>query len=138
MSGAETRWTLRREESHFRPPRNAGFSFGEAVPFWFSWHYRAGRRGGRHGGYFQQSGAPGGIVARGSGVLGDDGRLALKQKLVADDTSGRICTVTSAADPRGCSLTLDKPGAAPGSDPTVGDADAGPDDPGQPRQARRG
>ena len=90
MAGAEARWTLRREESHFSPPHNEGFAFGEAVPFWFRWSYGHGRRGGRHGGYFQQNKAAGGIVARGSGSLDEEGRLKVKQKLERDDKGGRV------------------------------------------------
>ena len=90
MGGAELRWTLRRGESHFHPPKNDGFTFGEAVPFWFRWSYGSGRRGGRYGGYYQQAGLAGGIVARGNGVLGEDGRLEVEQKLEREEKSGRV------------------------------------------------
>jgi uncharacterized protein YfaS (alpha-2-macroglobulin family) len=89
MSGAELRWTLRRQETSFRPPRNDGFSFGEALPFWFRWRYGYGRRGGRHGGYYVQSGPSGGIIARGTTTLGEDGRLTVKQKLERDTNLGK-------------------------------------------------
>ncbi len=78
MAGAETSWTLRRAAASFRPPNNDGFTFGERLPWWFSWRHRRGWRGGRHGGYLEQLGRGAGrIVKRGKGALDQTGRLAV-------------------------------------------------------------
>ena len=82
MSGAEASWTLRRSGANFRPPNNDGFTFGERLPWWFSWRYRRGMRGGRHGGFMQLMGSAGGIVKRGKGALDKTGRLALTLPLL--------------------------------------------------------
>ncbi|MCC6751566.1 MAG: hypothetical protein IT371_28195 [Deltaproteobacteria bacterium] len=89
MAGAEVKWTLRRSDTSFVPPNNDGFSFGEAVPWWFRWSYRFGRRGGRHGGYLEDSGGEGKIVERGEGLLDAGGRLPVAVRLERDKEDRR-------------------------------------------------
>jgi hypothetical protein len=89
MAGAEVRYTVRREEASFRPPRNDDFSFGEAVPTWWRFRWDYGRRGGRYGGYAYGSGAAGSIVKEGSGRLDPAGRIALEHVLRPDDKDRR-------------------------------------------------
>jgi len=82
MSGGDARWTLRRAGASFRPPKNDGFTFGEQLPWYLSWGYRRGMRGGRHGGYMTHLGSAGAIVKRGKGVLDKTGRLSLTLPLM--------------------------------------------------------
>ncbi len=89
MAGAEVRYTVRREEASFRPPRNDDFGFGEAVPHWWRFSYGYGRRGGRYGGYAYGSGAAGSIVKEGSGRLDAAGRIAFEHRLKPDETDRR-------------------------------------------------
>ena len=89
MSGADVNWTMRRAEASFTPPGNDGFRFGDAVPFWFRWRHSHGRRGGRHGGYYQSRGASGSMIKHGTGVLDATGRLAVSQLLEADKKDAR-------------------------------------------------
>jgi hypothetical protein len=84
MAGAEAHWTLRRSETAYRPPKNEGFTFGEALPWWWRWQFKEGRRGGRHGAYVTESGAPGSLVREGKGVLDASGRLSLSTPLEPD------------------------------------------------------
>jgi uncharacterized protein YfaS (alpha-2-macroglobulin family) len=89
MAGAEARYSVRREEASFRPPKHDGFSFGEAVPIWWRWSYGHGRRGGRYGGYAYGSGAAGTIVKQGTGRLDATGRIAFEHKLRPDEKDRR-------------------------------------------------
>jgi alpha-2-macroglobulin len=90
MSGAEARWTLRRDDASFTPPKNDGFSFGESVPWFFRWQWAYGQRGGRHGGYAYSPGASGALIKDGKGMLDPSGRMTVEQRLEANKEEKRI------------------------------------------------
>lgn len=94
MAGARVSWTLSRQQGHFSPPGNPGFSFAEPVPWNWRWRFRRmsrRHRGGSRMGYvWQQRGAHGTIIQSDDGLLGADGRVGLEAKLSKDPDDKRV------------------------------------------------
>ena len=76
MVGAAVNYTLRREDSPYRPPgsENEGFTFGQGSMFWWGWDW--GRGGPQHGGR-------GLLVRQGNGKTDDRGVLPVSHVLAA-------------------------------------------------------
>ncbi len=94
MAGAQCSWTLSRQAGVFTPPGNAGFSFGEPVPWRFGWQLQRGLRRQREGmrmGYsLVQNTGEGEVIEQGGGPLDGKGRLKVDAALDPDPEEKRI------------------------------------------------